>query len=159
MRAAKAPVYDPPMSKNTSRTLSRRCRLTGLAANAASVRPVALKTAWSSARAPGPARRRDVIKKDAMRSIAAVACGLCLGRGLIPRGATLGGGCFMTIQMADGRKNSSISSRRSHWPAPGHMYMDKGTASDQRARHQRPLGVGVPGLRGRWNTRCATTAR
>jgi gamma-glutamyltranspeptidase/glutathione hydrolase len=117
----------------------------GLIAQAASVAPVAAEhgmvvTAQHLATQVGV----EVLKKGGNAIDAAVAVGYTLAV-VYPAAGNLGGGGFMTIQLADGRKTFLDFREKAPLAATARMYLDAaGNVVTGSTRHGH-LAVGVPG--------------
>jgi len=131
-----------PFAKSLIATSLALCCLT---AHAASVAPVAAEngmvvTAQHLASQVGV----DVLKKGGNAVDAAVAVGYALAV-VYPAAGNLGGGGFMTIQLADGRKTFLDFREKAPLAATADMYLDKegNVVPDLSTRGH--LAVGVPG--------------
>lgn len=115
------------------------------AAQAASVSPVAAEngmvvTAQHLATRVGV----DVLKDGGNAVDAAVAVGYALAV-VYPAAGNLGGGGFMTLQLADGRKTFLDFREKAPLAATAHMYLDKDGNVVKGLSTQGHLAVGVPG--------------
>jgi gamma-glutamyltranspeptidase/glutathione hydrolase len=115
------------------------------AAHAASVAPVAAEngmvvTAQHIATHVGV----DVLKKGGNAVDAAVAVGYALAV-VYPAAGNLGGGGFMTIQLADGRKTFIDFREKAPLASKADMYLDKDGNVVKGASTSGHLAVGVPG--------------
>ena len=115
------------------------------AAQAASVPPVAAEngmvvTAQHLATRVGV----DVLKDGGNAVDAAVAVGYALAV-VYPAAGNLGGGGFMTLQLADGRKTFLDFREKAPLAATAHMYLDKDGNVIKGLSTQGHLSVGVPG--------------
>ena len=115
------------------------------AAHAASVAPVAAEhgmvvTAQHLATKVGV----DVLKRGGNAVDAAVAVGYALAV-VYPAAGNLGGGGFMTIQLADGRKTFFDFREKAPLAATANMYLDKDGNVIKGASTTGHLAVGVPG--------------
>ena len=115
------------------------------AAQAASVPPVAAEngmvvTAQHLATRVGV----DVLKDGGNAVDAAVAVGYALAV-VYPAAGNLGGGGFMTLQLADGRKTFLDFREKAPLAATAHMYLDKDGNVIKGLSTQGHLAVGVPG--------------
>jgi gamma-glutamyltranspeptidase/glutathione hydrolase len=116
-----------------------------LSAQAASVPPVGAEhgmvvTAQHIASRVGV----DVLKKGGNAVDAAVAVGYALAV-VYPAAGNLGGGGFMTIQLADGRKTFIDFREKAPLAATANMYLDKDGNVIKGASTSGHLAVGVPG--------------
>src|SRR5512133_521565 len=116
-----------------------------LPARAASVAPVAAEngmvvTAQHLATKVGV----DVLKKGGNAVDAAVAVGYALAV-VYPAAGNLGGGGFMTLQLADGRKSFIDFREKAPLAASANMYLDKDGNVIKGLRTYGHLSVGVPG--------------
>lgn len=134
-----------------SRNLSRSLLLTSLALvcssapHAASIAPVAaengmLVTAQHLATKIGV----DVLKNGGNAVDAAVAVGYALAV-VYPAAGNLGGGGFMTVQLADGRKTFLDFREKAPLAATANMYLDKDGNVIKGASTTGHLAVAVPG--------------
>ncbi len=119
--------------------------LCGHSALAASVAPVAAEhgmvvTAQHLATKIGV----DVLKRGGNAIDAAVAVGYALAV-VYPAAGNLGGGGFMTIQLADGRKTFFDFREKAPLAATANMYLDKDGNVIKGASTSGHLAVGVPG--------------
>jgi gamma-glutamyltranspeptidase/glutathione hydrolase len=127
--------------------LAKACWSVGLmaAAQAASVAPVAAEhgmvvTAQHLASRVGV----DVLKRGGNAVDAAVAVGYAMAV-VYPAAGNLGGGGFMTIQLADGRKTFLDFREKAPLAATADMYLDKDGKVIENASTTGHLAVGVPG--------------
>src|SRR5512133_111414 len=116
-----------------------------LVAHAASVAPVAAEngmvvTAQHLASHVGV----DVLKNGGNAVDAAVAVGYALAV-VYPAAGNLGGGGFMTIQLADGRKTFLDFREKAPLAASANMYLDKDGNVIKGASTSGHLAAGVPG--------------
>src|SRR5450631_2434963 len=114
-------------------------------AHAASVAPVAAEhgmvvTAHQLASRVGV----DILKEGGNAVDAAVAVGYALAV-VYPAAGNLGGGGFMTIQFADGRKTFLDFREKAPLAATPDMYLDSSANVVQGASTKGHLAVGVPG--------------
>ena len=138
-----------------TRTCSRRAALAVVVAvglvsavgigNAASIAPVAAEngmvvTAQHLATEVGV----DVLKRGGNAVDAAVAVGYALAV-VYPAAGNLGGGGFMTLQLADGRKTSLDFREKAPLAATANMYLDAAGNVVKGATTTGHLAVGVPG--------------
>jgi gamma-glutamyltranspeptidase/glutathione hydrolase len=86
----------------------------------------------------------DVLKKGGNAVDAAVAVGYALAV-VYPAAGNLGGGGFMTIQLADGRKTFIDFREKAPLAATANMYLDKDGNVIKGASTSGHLAVGVPG--------------
>jgi gamma-glutamyltranspeptidase/glutathione hydrolase len=86
----------------------------------------------------------DVLKKGGNAIDAAVAVGYALAV-VYPAAGNLGGGGFMTIQLADGRKTFIDFREKAPLAATANMYLDKDGNVIKGASTSGHLAVGVPG--------------
>src|SRR5689334_21088657 len=117
----------------------------GGVAHAASVAPVAAEhgmvvTAHQLATRVGV----DVLKRGGNAVDAAVAVGYALAV-VYPAADNLGGGGFMTIEMADGRKTFIDFREKAPLAAKADMYLDSAGNVIKNASTKGHLAVGVPG--------------
>jgi gamma-glutamyltranspeptidase / glutathione hydrolase len=131
--------------KTTSHMLAALAFLACLSAQAASLAPVAAEhgmvvTAHHLATRVGV----DVLKDGGDAIDAAVAVGYALAV-VYPAAGNLGGGGFMTIQLADGRKTFLDFREKAPLAATPHMYLDKDGNVIKGASTLGHLAVGVPG--------------
>src|SRR5207237_6619650 len=117
----------------------------GLSAQAASIAPAAAEhgmvvTAQHIASQIGV----DVLKKGGNAVDAAVAVGYALAV-VYPAAGNLGGGGFMTIQLADGRKTFIDFREKAPLAATPNMYLDSSGNVVKGASTKGHLAVGVPG--------------
>ncbi len=130
------------------------------AAQAASVAPVAAEngmvvTAQHLATRVGV----DVLKDGGNAVDAAVAVGYALAV-VYPAAGNLGGGGFMTIQLADGRKTFLDFREKAPLAATANMYLDRSGNVIKGAEHGRPPGGGCAGHACQaWRRRWRRTAR
>src|ERR1035437_2572341 len=115
------------------------------AANAASARPVAAEkgmvvTAQHLATQVGV----DILKRGGSAIDAAVAVGYALAV-VYPAAGNLGGGGFMTVQLADGRKTFLDFREKAPLAATANMYLDKDGNVIEGLSTYGHLAVGVPG--------------
>src|SRR5579862_9411513 len=115
------------------------------AAHSASVPPVAgehgmVVTAHQLATRVGV----DVLKRGGNAVDAAVAVGYAMAV-VYPAAGNLGGGGFMTIQLADGRKTFIDFREKAPLAATANMYLDKDGNVIKGASTTGHLAVGVPG--------------
>jgi gamma-glutamyltranspeptidase/glutathione hydrolase len=127
--------------------LAAGCCSVGLlaAAQAASVAPVAAEhgmvvTAQHLASQVGV----EVLKRGGNAVDAAVAVGYAMAV-VYPAAGNLGGGGFMTIQLADGRKTFLDFREKAPLAATADMYLDKDGKVIENASTTGHLAVGVPG--------------
>src|SRR4249920_2308637 len=129
----------------SSRLLAAVAAIVFTAAHAASVAPVAgehgmVVTAHQLATKVGV----DVLKKGGNAVDAAVAVGYAMAV-VYPAAGNLGGGGFMTIQLADGRKTFLDFREKAPLAATPNMYLDKDGNVIKGASTTGHLAVGVPG--------------
>src|SRR5262245_30120213 len=134
-------------------TLTAACILVGWlwslivvsAANAASVAPVAAENGMVvSAQHLATMVGVDVLKRGGNAVDAAVAVGYALAV-VYPAAGNLGGGGFMTIQFADGRKTFLDFRETAPKGATANMYLDKDGNVIKGLSTKGHLAVGVPG--------------
>src|SRR5689334_3711841 len=115
------------------------------AANAASVAPVASAPGMvASAQHLASKVGVDVLKRGGNAVDAAVAVGYALAV-VYPAAGNLGGGGFMTVQLADGRKTFLDFREKAPLAATANMYLDKDGNVVKGASTIGHLAVGVPG--------------
>ena len=115
------------------------------AANAASARPVAAEKGMVvSAQHLATQVGVDILKRGGSAIDAAVAVGYALAV-VYPAAGNLGGGGFMTIRFADGRKTFLDFREKAPHAASRDMYLDKGGNVIQGLSTLGWLAVGVPG--------------
>ncbi|MBS0450261.1 MAG: gamma-glutamyltransferase [Proteobacteria bacterium] len=115
------------------------------AAQAASVAPVAAENGMVvSAQHLASQVGVDVLKRGGNAVDAAVAVGYALAV-VYPAAGNLGGGGFMTIQLADGRKTFLDFREKAPLAATANMYLDKDGNVIKGASTKGHLAVGVPG--------------
>ena len=118
------------------------------------------RTAWSSPPQQHATRIGvDVLRKGGNAIDAAVAVGYALAV-IYPAAGNLGGGGFMTLQLADGRKTFIDFRETAPLAATADMFLDAQRQCDSRPEHARPSrrrGAGH-GVRAS-NTRARNTAR
>ena len=129
----------------TSALLSTTLLTLQLSAQAASVAPVAAKngmvvTAQHLATEIGV----DVLKRGGNAVDAAVAVGYALAV-VYPAAGNLGGGGFMTLQLADGRKTFIDFREKAPLAATANMYLDAEGKVIKGASVQGYLAAGIPG--------------
>ena len=88
----------------------------------------------------------DVLKRGGNAVDAAVAVGYALAV-VYPAAGNLGGGGFMTIQLADGRKTFLDFREKAPLAATANMYLDSDGNVIKGASTNGHLAVGVPGTR------------
>jgi len=116
-----------------------------IAADAASVAPAAAENGMVvSAQRLATKVGVDVLKKGGNAIDAAVAVGYALAV-VYPAAGNLGGGGFMTIQLADGRKTFLDFREKAPLAATADMYLDKEGNVVKGASTTGHLAVGVPG--------------
>jgi gamma-glutamyltranspeptidase/glutathione hydrolase len=125
--------------------LTIACLVGASIATAASVAPVAAEhgmvvTAQHLATEVGV----DILKKGGNAIDAAVAVGYTLAV-VYPAAGNLGGGGFMTIQLADGRKTFLDFREKAPLAATAHMYLDAAGNVIKGSTTTGHLAVGVPG--------------
>src|SRR3981189_2563170 len=86
----------------------------------------------------------DVLKRGRNRGDAAVGAGYALAV-VYPAAGNLGGGGFMTIQLADGRKTFLDFREKAPLAATANMYLDKAGTVVPNLSTKGHLAVGVPG--------------
>jgi gamma-glutamyltranspeptidase / glutathione hydrolase len=86
----------------------------------------------------------DVLKRGGNAVDAAVAVGYALAA-VYPAAGNLGGGGFMTLQLADGRKTFLDFREKAPLAATANMYLDKDGNVVKGLSTDSPLAVGVPG--------------
>ena len=115
------------------------------ASNAASVAPVAAEHGMVvSAQHLASKVGVDVLKKGGNAVDAAVAVGYALAV-VYPAAGNLGGGGFMTVQLADGRKTFLDFREKAPLAATANMYLDKDGNVVKGLSTNGHLAVGVPG--------------
>src|SRR6202795_2211606 len=115
------------------------------AANAASARPVAAEKGMVvSAQHLATQVGVDILKRGGSAIDAAVAVGYAMAV-VYPAAGNLGGGGFMTIQLADGRKTFLDFREKAPLAATPDMYLDGSGDVMRRASTLGHLAVGVPG--------------
>jgi len=115
------------------------------AANAASVAPVASEHGMVvSAQHLASKVGVDVLKRGGNAVDAAVAVGYALAV-VYPAAGNLGGGGFMTVQLADGRKTFLDFREKAPLTATANMYLDKDGNVIKGLSTNGHLAVGVPG--------------
>ncbi|OAK57065.1 gamma-glutamyltranspeptidase [Variovorax paradoxus] len=115
------------------------------ASNAASVAPVAAENGMVvSAQHLASKVGVDVLKRGGNAVDAAVAVGYALAV-VYPAAGNLGGGGFMTIQLADGRKTFLDFREKAPLAATANMYLDKDGNVIKGLSTKGHLAVGVPG--------------
>jgi len=115
------------------------------AANAASVAPVASEHGMVvSAQHLASKVGVDVLKRGGNAVDAAVAVGYALAV-VYPAAGNLGGGGFMTVQLADGRKTFLDFREKAPLAATANMYLDKDGNVIKGLSTNGHLAVGVPG--------------
>ena len=142
-----------------SLTLATGVALCLQSAQAASVAPVAAENGMVvSAQHLATKIGVDVLKRGGNAVDAAVAVGYALAV-VYPAAGNLGGGGFMTIQLADGRKTFFDFREKAPLAATANMYLDKDGNVIKDASTTGHLAVGVPGTvagmelaRGRYGT-------
>ena len=101
----------------------------------------------------------DVLKQGGNAVDAAVAVGYALAV-VYPAAGNLGGGGFMTIQLADGRKTFLDFREKAPLAATANMYLDRDGNVVKGASTNGHLAVGVPGtVSGMEMARARSTAR
>ncbi|MBA3477794.1 MAG: gamma-glutamyltransferase, partial [Lautropia sp.] len=116
-----------------------------LEANAASQAPVAAENGMVvSAQHLATRVGIDVLKEGGNAVDAAVAVGYALAV-VYPAAGNLGGGGFMTLQLADGRKSFLDFREKAPLAATAHMYLDKDGNVVKGLSTRGHLSVGVPG--------------
>lgn len=116
-----------------------------LAARAASVPPVTAENGMvAAAQHLATKVGVDVLKKGGNAVDAAVAVGYALAV-VYPAAGNLGGGGFMTIQLADGRKTFLDFREKAPLAATANMYLDASGNVIKGLSTQGHLAVGVPG--------------
>ncbi|MES1149619.1 MAG: gamma-glutamyltransferase, partial [Bradyrhizobium guangdongense] len=119
--------------------------MTSGAAHAASVAPIAAENGMVvSAQHLATRVGVDVLKRGGNAVDAAVAVGYALAV-VYPAAGNLGGGGFMTIQLADGRKTFLDFRETAPKGATANMYLDKDGNVIKGASTKGHLAVGVPG--------------
>ena len=119
--------------------------LLSLTAHAASVAPVASENGMVvSAQHLATQVGVDVLKRGGNAIDAAVAVGYALAV-VYPAAGNLGGGGFMTVQLADGRKTFLDFREKAPLAATANMYLDKDGNVIKGASTHGYLAVGVPG--------------
>lgn len=117
----------------------------GLAARAASIAPVAAENGMvATAQHLASKVGVEVLKKGGNAVDAAVAVGYALAV-VYPAAGNLGGGGFMTIQFADGRKAFLDFREKAPLAATANMYLDAGGNVIKGLSIKGHLAVGVPG--------------
>ncbi|KQW64558.1 gamma-glutamyltransferase [Variovorax sp. Root411] len=115
------------------------------ASNAASVAPVASEHGMVvSAQHLASKVGVDVLKRGGNAVDAAVAVGYALAV-VYPAAGNLGGGGFMTVQLADGRKTFLDFREKAPLAATANMYLDKDSNVIKGLSTNGHLAVGVPG--------------
>lgn len=115
------------------------------AAQAASVAPVAAENGMvATAQHLATRVGVDVLKKGGNAVDAAVAVGYALAV-VYPAAGNLGGGGFMTIQLADGRRTFLDFREKAPLAATANMYLDAGGNVIKGLSTKGHLAVGVPG--------------
>ena len=115
------------------------------ASNAASVAPVAAENGMVvSAQHLATKVGVDVLKRGGNAVDAAVAVGYALAV-VYPAAGNLGGGGFMTVQLADGRKTFLDFREKAPLAATANMYLDKDGNVIKGLSTKGHLAVGVPG--------------
>jgi gamma-glutamyltranspeptidase/glutathione hydrolase len=115
------------------------------ASNAASVAPVAAEHGMVvSAQHLASKVGVDVLKRGGNAVDAAVAVGYALAV-VYPAAGNLGGGGFMTVQLADGRKTFLDFREKAPLAATANMYLDKDGTVIKGLSTNGHLAVGVPG--------------
>ena len=115
------------------------------ATNAASVAPVAAENGMVvSAQHLASKIGVDVLKRGGNAVDAAVAVGYALAV-VYPAAGNLGGGGFMTVQLADGRKTFLDFREKAPLAATANMYLDKDGNVIKGLSTKGHLAVGVPG--------------
>ncbi|MDM0003948.1 gamma-glutamyltransferase [Variovorax sp. J22G73] len=115
------------------------------ASNAASVAPVAAEHGMVvSAQHLASKVGVDVLKRGGNAVDAAVAVGYALAV-VYPAAGNLGGGGFMTVQLADGRKTFLDFREKAPLAATANMYLDKDSNVVKGLSTNGHLAVGVPG--------------
>ena len=128
-----------------SLTLATGVALCLQSAQAASVAPVAAENGMVvSAQHLATKIGVDVLKRGGNAVDAAVAVGYALAV-VYPAAGNLGGGGFMTIQLADGRKTFFDFREKAPLAATANMYLDKDGNVIKGASTTGHLAVGVPG--------------
>ena len=126
-------------------TLIASASLLCLSAQAASVAPVASENGMVvSAQHLATQVGVDVLKRGGNAIDAAVAVGYALAV-VYPAAGNLGGGGFMTVQLADGRKTFLDFREKAPLAATANMYLDKDGNVIKGASTHGYLAVGVPG--------------
>jgi len=116
-----------------------------MSAQAASVAPVAAENGMVvSAQHLATDVGVDILKAGGNAVDAAVAVGYALAV-VYPAAGNLGGGGFMTIQLADGRKTFLDFREKAPLSATAHMYLDKDGNVIKGLSTNGPLAVAVPG--------------
>lgn len=119
--------------------------LTGAGSHAASQAPVAAEHGMVvSAQHLATKVGVDVLKRGGNAVDAAVAVGYALAV-VYPAAGNLGGGGFMTVQLADGRKTFLDFREKAPLAATPNMYLDKDGNVIKRLSTNGHLAVGVPG--------------
>ena len=126
-------------------TLIASASLLCLSAQAASVAPVASENGMVvSAQHLATQVGVDVLKRGGNAIDAAVAVGYALAV-VYPAAGNLGGGGFMTVQLADGRKTFLDFREKAPLAATANMYLDKDGNVIKGASTHGYLAVGIPG--------------
>lgn len=135
----------PSTLATISLTLATGVALCLQSAQAASVAPVAAENGMVvSAQHLATEIGVDVLKRGGNAVDAAVAVGYALAV-VYPAAGNLGGGGFMTIQLADGRKTFFDFREKAPLAATANMYLDKDGNVIKGASTTGHLAVGVPG--------------
>ena len=135
----------PSTLATISLTLATGVALCLQSAQAASVAPVAAENGMVvSAQHLATKIGVDVLKRGGNAVDAAVAVGYALAV-VYPAAGNLGGGGFMTIQLADGRKTFFDFREKAPLAATANMYLDKDGNVIKDASTTGHLAVGVPG--------------
>ena len=135
----------PSTLATISLTLATGVALCLQSAQAASVAPVAAENGMVvSAQHLATKIGVDVLKRGGNAVDAAVAVGYALAV-VYPAAGNLGGGGFMTIQLADGRKTFFDFREKAPLAATANMYLDKDGNVIKGASTTGHLAVGVPG--------------
>jgi gamma-glutamyltranspeptidase/glutathione hydrolase len=133
------------LSLRSSRWLATLLLAFCLAARAASLAPVAAENGMvATAQHLATKVGVDVLKKGGNAIDAAVAVGYALAV-VYPAAGNLGGGGFMTIQLADGRKAFLDFREKAPLAATANMYLDAGGNVVKGLSTKGHLAVGVPG--------------
>jgi gamma-glutamyltranspeptidase/glutathione hydrolase len=139
------PTRPRPVNIHCKRLIAAVIAAAALAAQAASVAPVAAENGMVvAAQHLATKVGVDVLKRGGNAVDAAVAVGYALAV-VYPAAGNLGGGGFMTLQLADGRKTFLDFREKAPLQATANMYLDKDGNVIKGLSTYGHLAIGVPG--------------